>query len=719
MNWWRRAALSMTAATLAVGAVTTPALAQGAPDVPTDLKIERQGKTSLPCDPVSPGTYLNPASLNDARAVVFSSKVTDPDTGDALNAEYSTWPVADPAARQSVRSPVQADGISYTQVPDWYQAEGTYAWTVKAHDATSSSDESAPCYLTVDRTLPAAATVTSTVYPPGWTGGGGIGVPGEFTIASTSPDVAQYRYRFSGVSDYTYVSPAQLGGSVTISFTPQNPGSHYLNVDTIDRAGNFAPWSPSYSFSVFENRPMVFSARYPADGTNWEGGIGVPGDFDLSSNLQDVVSYAYRFNDEPEQTVAANAERKARISFTPAKGDFNVLKVQSVSSTGERSVVREHRFKVDSAPRVSYDRMRIGSVTTLTLKPRLPGTVEYRYWFTRYDGTTTEPVVVPSGPDGTATSTWTPDVNNLQALQAVSKDAAGTTSTKSYTSIYVDGAAPSITVTGGAHPEELGTVKFSTSMENPVEYEYWLSYDRATRYKVAAGPDGKATGTFTAGDVTGGQWVIARVRNAAGFWSVEGSQMFGITNHPDVTSADFPTWPTVPWRKGTFKLKANQPRATEFVYTIDGVKHVTPVGADGTATIEWTPTRAGQIYLIATTRTATGVTSGDNWYLFTIGDAPVVTSPDYLENQSNTGPLNRPGTFNFTSGVPGVIEYVYSVSRYGTVVVAETTVAAVGGAASMTYAPAAYGTHVVRVAARKADGTLSAYAYYSFNLYSS
>ncbi|GLY52352.1 hypothetical protein [Lentzea sp. NBRC 102530] len=714
MTWWRRTLLSLTAATLAAGVVTTPALA-AAPAVPTDLKIERRDKPALPCDPASPGTYVNPDGLNDARAVVFSAKVADPE---GVEVEYSTWPVGDPAARQSVRVPVLLDGIAYAQVPDWYKVDGTYAWTTKAHDGTSSSAETAPCHLTVDRTRPVAATVTSAVYPPGWTPGGGVGVPGDFTIASTSPDVAQYRYRFSGASDYTYVTPAQLGGPVTVSFTPQNYGYHSLQVDAIDRAGNHPSYSPSYSFNVLENRPMVFSARYPADGTNWEGGIGVPGDFDLSSNLPDVVSYAYRFNDDPEQTVAANAERKARINFTPAKGDFNVLKVQSVSSTGERSVLREHRFKVDSAPRVTFDRFRIGSVTTLTFQSRLPGAVEHRYWFTRWDDTKTEPVVVQAGAGGTATATLTTTVHQLKSLHAVSSDAAGTTSTESYTSISVDGAAPYMTVTGGAHPEEQGTVTFSTSMENPVEYEYWLSYDRATRYKVAAGPDGRATATFTAADALGGQWVIGRVRNAAGIWSIEGSAMFGITNHPDVTSADFPTWPAVAWRSGTFKLKANQPRATEFVYTLDGVTHVTPVGADGTATIEWTPTRAGQIYLVATTRTAAGVGSGNNQYSFTISDAPVVSSAEYRSGQSNTGPLNRPGTFTFTSAVPGVTEYVYSVSRWGTAVVGDTTVAATGGVGTTTYAPASYGTHQVKVAARKADGSLSAYTYYSFDYYS-
>lgn len=716
MNWWRRAALSVTAAAVVTGVVTAPALAESgstAPNVPTDLLIDKQRDPDLPCDPVSPGTYLNPDHINDAHVVLFRTKVTDPDPGDVLEAEYATWPVTDPAARQSVRRPVQEDGTSYAQVPEWYRTDGTYAWTVRAHDGTASSAETAPCYLTVDRVLPAAATTTSTTYPPGWDARGGIGVPGDFTFASASPDVAQYRYRFSGQSDYTFVRPAELGGAATVSFTPQNSGSHSVEVYAVDRAGNYASWSTSYQFTVFESRPHVFSGKYPDNGTNWQGGIGVAGDFDFSSNLQDVASYAYRFNDAPEQTVAAD-QRKARVSFTPAKGDLNVLKVQSVSSTGERSLAREYKFKVDSSPIVTFDRTMVGSVTTFTLKPRLPGTVEYRYWFTHHDGTTTEPVVVAAGADGTAVSTWTPTNTQVRSLRARSRDAAGTESTESYLELSVNGAAPYMTVTGGAHPEEQGTVAFNTAMENPVEYEYWFSYDYSTRHKVAAGPDGKATATF-APTKTGGQWVIARARNAAGIWSADGSQGFNVTSDPAVTSAEFPSSKTVPWRTGTFKLKSNQPRATEFVYKIDGSERVTPVGADGTATFEWTPVRAGQIYLIASTRTADGVKSGENWYSFTVTDAPVITSADYQPGL-NRGPLNKPGVFTFASARPGVTEFVYTVSRNGTVV-EEKTVAAVEGAGSMTYAPTGYGGHSVRVAGRRADGQVSDYGYYSFDLY--
>ncbi|MFS8101468.1 hypothetical protein LFM09_30525 [Lentzea alba] len=583
------------------------------PNVPVGLEIQRQRDPNLPCDPVSPGTYVNPARLTDG-GVVFQAKVTDPDPGDVLEAEYSTWPVADPAARQSVRWPVREDGSTTAQVSEWYQTEGTYAWTVRAHDGTASSAETAPCYLTVDRTRPEPATVTSAAYPPGWDPHGGIGVAGEFTFASTSTDVATYRYRFSGQSDFAVVRPAELGGPATVSFTPQNSGTNSVEVYAVDRAGNHANWSTFYSFTVLESRPIVFSGMYPDNGTNYEGGPGVPGDFEFSSWLQDVASYAYSFNGDPEQTVAG---RTATVTFTPTKGDINVLKVQSVSSTGERSLTREYRFKVDSAPRVAIDRAKVGSVSQITLTPRLPGTVEYRYWFTHRDGTATEPVIVPAGPDGTATSAWTPTTDKIDVLHATSRDAAGTVSTETYFSFMVDGVAPYLTLTGAEHPEQQGTITFNTQMENPVEYEYWFSYDRETKHRVAAGSDGKATATFVP-PVAGYQHVLARVRNAAGIWSAEGSQAFNVSDIPDVTSAEFPENRTVPWRSGSFTLKSNQPGAAEFVYKIDGVEHTAPVGADGTATFDWTPTRAGGTYLVVNTRTATGARSLENWYYFTI-----------------------------------------------------------------------------------------------------
>src|ERR671917_472543 len=120
----RRALVSAFASVLVAGTAATPA--QAAENSPPNVPAEAQILPDLGCATEAPGRYLNPARLNDAGAVLLGAKVTDPDAGDVLEAEYATWPVGDPAARQTVRWPVREDGTTYAQAADWYRAEGTY-----------------------------------------------------------------------------------------------------------------------------------------------------------------------------------------------------------------------------------------------------------------------------------------------------------------------------------------------------------------------------------------------------------------------------------------------------------------------------------------------------------------------------------------------------------------------------------------------------------------
>lgn len=607
----RRALVSVFASVLVAGTTATPAMA--AENSPPNAPTEAQILPDLGCAAEAPGRYLNPARLNDAGAVVLGAKVTDPDAGDVLEAEYATWPVGDPAARQTVRWPVRADGSTYAQVADWYRAEGTYAWTVRAHDGTASSEETAPCYLTVDRTAPASAAVTSTTYPTGRSSGG-YQKPGDFTFSATTPDVAAYRYRFDGNGDWTTVQPAALGGPVTITHVPQQTGDRWVQVHAVDRANNHA-WETIYRFTVFEDRPRVFSARYQDSGRNDQGGIGVAGDFDLSSNLADVASYTYSFNGGEEQTVVA-VDRRAKVTFTPTRGDHNVLKVRSTSSTGEVSPTREYRFMVDDSPVVVTwsPGFRVGTATTVSVRPRLPGTVSYSYWATDWSDRTTEPLTAPAAADGTGALTWTPDKAEYKSFHVRSRDASGHESVVNFSGISVDGAAPVITRSGADNPGVAGTFSFGTTMENPVEYEYSVN---GVKQLVPAGPDGRATVSYTP-DRAGYFSFGARARNAAGIWTSWGNHSWEVTDRPVVTSDDFPHQGTVAWRTGKFTFQAKQPAAVEFEYVIDGVTHTVAVGPDATATVDWTPTRTGWINLYVKSRTAAGVLSQQGWRVFNI-----------------------------------------------------------------------------------------------------
>ncbi|MEN7501776.1 MULTISPECIES: hypothetical protein [unclassified Saccharothrix] len=679
------------------------------PATPTGQQIY----PDLGCATTAPGTYLNPARLNDAQRMLFSATVSDPDPGDVLSAEFAHWPVADPAAREVVQAPAGENGKVLTQANDWlFPVDGTHAWTVRALDGTAASAETAPCYFTIDRTSPEPPVVSSQVYPRGWKPGGGYGVPGDFTFDSPSEDVVAYEYRFQGSSDWTTVTPAAPGEPVTITYTPARTGYDYVSTRAVDRAGNRGVQYDTYSFEIFENRPFVWSDLYSDLYVNPNGGVGVPGRFDFSSNLTDVVSYTYRFDDGPETTVPADAARKASITHAPTHGGYNILKVRSTSSTGASSPEREHRFLVDTAPVITSEgRMVVGSTTRFLFTPRQANVASYTYWFSRYNGPDTEPVTVPAASDGTGGFTWAPlasDANSVNALRVRSTDTSGGVSETRYFSVYVDGAAPWIDISGNS-PARPSTLTFTTSMASPVEYEYWFDHAPTVKYTVPAAPTGPTKVQHTI-DRTGTLVLRARVRNAEGTWSAQGGANWWVHDSPDITSTDFPTWPDSPWREGAFTFRSNQPGATEFEYRIDDLVAVAPVGPDGTATVRWTPTHAGNQYLTVTSRTATGVVSSYSTYQFRVYDNPTITSTDFPAGAYSPW---REGTFTFTSNHPGATEFLYTAADN------TTTTVPVGpdGTATITWTPTRTGDQTLTVTTRTATGQVSATSTHWFTIF--
>jgi hypothetical protein len=666
----------------------------------------------LGCATTAPGTYLNPARLNDAQRMLFAATVSDPDPGDAISAEFAHWPVADPAAREVVQAPAGENGKVVAQANDWLlPVDGTHAWTVRALDGTAASAETAPCYFTIDRTSPAPPVVSSQVYPRGWTPSGGYGVPGDFTFDSPAEDVVAYEYRFQGFENWTTVTPTAPGGPVTITYTPARTGYDYVSVRAVDRAGNRGEQYDTYSFEILENRPFVWSDLYSDLYVNPNGGVGVPGRFDFSSNLTDVVSYTYRFDDGPATTVPADAARKASITHAPTHGGYNTLKVRSTSSTGASSPEREHRFLVDTAPVVTSEgRMVVGSTTRFLFQPRQANVASYTYWFSRYSGPDTDPVTVPAAGDGTGGFTWAPvasDANSVNALRVRSTDTSGGVSETRYLSVHVDGAAPWIDISGSS-PARPSTLTFTTTMTSPVEYEYWFDHAPTVKYTVPAAPTGPTSVQHTI-DRTGTLVVRARVRNAEGTWSAQGGANWWVHDNPDITSTDFPTWPASLWREGAFTFRSNQPGATEFEYRIDDLVALVPVGPDGTATVRWTPTHAGDQYLTVTSRTAAGVVSSYSTYQFRIYDNPTITSEDFPAGAYSPW---REGTFTFTSNQPGVTEFLYTTDN-------TTTAVPVGpdGTATITWMPTRTGDQTLTVTSRTATGRVSASTTHYFTIF--
>ncbi|MFJ7216613.1 hypothetical protein [Amycolatopsis sp. NPDC098790] len=683
----------------------------GAPAAPTALE-----NNDVACTPDSPGRYLNPNYRDFTPSVVMSGHFTDPDEGDELTARYELWPVDQPAAKRQLDAPVYSGGSGSVLVKSEELTEGTtYAWHARGDDGTDVSPWSTTCYFTVDRVVPNAPTVTSDVYRTDVPGAqGDVGLPGHFTFdTGGSADVVGYEYAIStgGWMDPKTVAPEHPGGPVTVTWAPSDSGWNYLYAYAIDRAGNRSQ-SLSTGFYVNESRPDIWSVQYPQGWTNLDGGVGIPGVFNFSPmTLEDVVEYQYRLDDGPTLTVPAGDDHKGAATITPQSGGFHDVYVRAKTASGYVGAERGYHFQVDDMPTVTGadGLLLLGEPRTMTFAPRAAGVTSYDYAFVLNGGSPTEFRSVPAGPDGTATITWTPDRTDYIQLRIRSH--SGTAAPTLERSVYlsIDGAAPTVTVTGGAHPGEAARAVFSSKLTGVAKYQY--SIDSDGPHTVAAGADGTATITWT--PTTGGwKTVQARAITASGITTDPGWGSVYVHDEPGITSAEFPENGTTAGHPGRFTLEAHQPGAVEFVYSLGGGELTLPVGPDGRASFEWTPPGYDDYRLTAWTRDAAGTSSTRQTYDFDVFTQPVIASDDYPDGEFGGGP-GVPGTFRFSTASDSAASYDYTFSgpsgdESGTVA------AGPDGTATLTWTPSEAGYYSLTVSHRYRDGGYKTERYYSF-----
>lgn len=667
------------------------------PAAPTDLRSGNE-----PCAAAGDGPFVNYTS-----SFTLNARATDPD-GDELWAHFAWWPLADPAERYTGVGYAGPEASAYPDL--WGAPDGTYAWEVYANDGRVDSATSGPCRFTVDNTDPNQPVITSAVYPSG-TAGGGPGVAGEFTFSPNgSTDVVRYSYDFDN-GDLSGSVDAGPDGTATVTYTPENSGPSGVYVYAYDRAGNFS--IQHYSFRVLETRPTVTSAQYPPQGGP-DGGVGVAGEFTFSSPLPGVASYRYRFDDGATTQVAAGADGKATVTFTPRTGGEHVLYVRSVDATGVESPDRVYRFLVRSAPVISGSTsVAIAVPAEFTFRPRMPDVVAYDYWFDHDPGTKW---TVDAATDGTATVTITPTDAAQRDLRVQARDAAGELSEVASLRLSVNGWRPEIDPNGVFLQGEAGTIDFTTPMPGAVEFEYWLASDPSARLRVPV-TDGAATVPFTPERI-GDYEMFLRARNADGIWSSVDNATWSVRNSPDVASVEFSgegsarAWP------GSFTFTAHHPGAVAFEYSFNyGPYQRIDIGPDGTATLPWTPPVSDELRsytLLVRTVTADGTQSMETYHGFSVTSAPYVSSEEYPEGEWSGGP-DVPGTFTFTPGMPGMVSYTYYVRpQDGSPTEPRTVQANADGTASIVWTPPApRAQHVLVVYGTTADGTKSASVGYS------
>ncbi|GAA1032755.1 hypothetical protein GCM10009557_32260 [Virgisporangium ochraceum] len=172
---------------------------------------------------------------------------------------------------------------------------------------------------------------------------GGVGNSTVFQLYSQrAGEVVEYLYR---VDDDPVASIPQRPDSTTtyLTLTLTRNGLNTLYVQSRTRDGDLSPVT-EYRFLV-GTAPYVVSAQYP-EGT-WGGGPGVEGTFEFSGGTPGIVSFDYRIDGGAPTTVAADADGRASITYTPT-GDtyFHTLVVTGRKADGTTTDPRSYAIQV-------------------------------------------------------------------------------------------------------------------------------------------------------------------------------------------------------------------------------------------------------------------------------------------------------------------------------------------------------------------------------------
>ena len=246
------AATTVVALVLSLSAPST-ALAEEnrPPDRPDTASLTARGE-ACSTDPAAP-TLLNDTSLT------LKGLFPDPDRalGSVQVSGEFEW------AREGEVEPLgQVVTTAAWQYPDQEPApqsatahdlpeEALFGYRARGHDGQSAGEWSERCWVEISTSRPAnPPAVTSEDYPDDGRFHGGPGQSGEFTFSGNGvEDAAAYSYGTSG-SCATRVEPETLGGTATVTLTPERDGPTDLHARTIDPYGNSSACERVHSFNV-------------------------------------------------------------------------------------------------------------------------------------------------------------------------------------------------------------------------------------------------------------------------------------------------------------------------------------------------------------------------------------------------------------------------------------------------------------------------------------
>ncbi|KOX15316.1 hypothetical protein ADK67_41725 [Saccharothrix sp. NRRL B-16348] len=501
------------------------------------------------------------------------------------------------------------------------------------------------------------------------------------------------------------------GGRLSGSFPTgmiQDGGTYAFAARTEDGFAN-SEWSAPCVFTADlvapTKAPTVTSTVYRENGgPPGDGGEGLAGDFTFSADGdQDVVAFEYTGIGIVGGRVDADQPGgSATVTVTPTTDGSVSIQVYGIDRAGHWSPVRTYRYWVrTTAPYAERPLFELGVPRDVLLTANQDGATTFVY---RLDGGAEQ--TVPVGPDGTGrvTLVFSEPGQANRTFTVWTVDAAGVKSGINDASFYVDQAWPWVDVDvwdGLVGQKRVFTV--TTDRAGVVSYVYRIGDN--PEVSVPAAPDGSLTFEHTP-MVPGATDVLVASVNGAGVRSGWGETSFiAEAPEPTVTSADYPGYPARggPGVTGTFTFSSPRLPVVSYRYAFGGeAEQEVVAGADGTASVRWTPKKPGYHWVRVSGVTAAGVVTDERSFTFWVEALPpTVTSPQFPADGPSTARPGQPVEFTVTPAVPGSHEVLWRIS-FNT-----TQVVPVGpdGKATFTYTP--LGSFQLTVSSRTPEGVES------------
>ncbi|MGX1887646.1 DNRLRE domain-containing protein [Streptomyces sp. NPDC055287] len=168
----------------------------------------------------------------------LQAKAADAD-GNTVRFTFELWNADGTTKVASGVSPYVAPGAPGAWTAPGLTA-GSYKWRVATYDGTDWNGTWSPWRtLTVDTSVPAAPTFTSTDYPADSLWHGDAGQPGTFKITDPVGKAVSVEYAFDGG---TAASASLANGATSINWTPAARGTHTLSARVKNAAGTWSEW---------------------------------------------------------------------------------------------------------------------------------------------------------------------------------------------------------------------------------------------------------------------------------------------------------------------------------------------------------------------------------------------------------------------------------------------------------------------------------------------